>query len=49
VAPALNAYAMGFPLKILMTVMLAGGVFLALPSVVQNLSGDAADLLTGVR
>lgn len=49
VAPALNAYAMGFPLKILMTVMLAGGVFLALPSVVQNLSGDAADLLMGVR
>ncbi|WP_423922023.1 flagellar biosynthetic protein FliR [Frigoribacterium sp. 2-23] len=48
VAPALNAYAMGFPLKILMTVMLAGGVFLALPSVVSKLSGDAADLLLGV-
>jgi len=49
VAPALNAYAMGFPLKILMTVMLAGGVFLALPGVVQSLTGDAADMVLGVR
>ncbi|KIU02508.1 flagellar biosynthetic protein FliR [Frigoribacterium sp. MEB024] len=48
VAPALNAYAMGFPLKILMTVMLAGGVFLALPGVVASLTGDAADVLLGV-
>lgn len=48
VAPALNAYAMGFPLKILMTVMLAGGVFLALPGVVESLTGDAADMLLGV-
>ncbi|KPG83450.1 flagellar biosynthetic protein FliR [Frigoribacterium sp. Leaf415] len=48
VAPALNAYAMGFPLKILMTVMLAGGVFLALPGVVASLTGDAADMLLGV-
>jgi flagellar biosynthetic protein FliR len=49
VAPALNAYAMGFPLKILMTVMLAGGVFLALPGVVDGLTGDATDMLLGVR
>jgi len=48
VAPALNAYAMGFPLKILMTVMLAGGVFLALPGVVASLTGDATDMLLGV-
>ena len=48
VAPALNAYAMGFPLKILMTVMLAGGVFLALPGVVASLTGDATDMLPGV-
>jgi flagellar biosynthetic protein FliR len=49
VAPALNAYAMGFPLKILMTVMLAGGVFLALPGVVDGLTGNATDMLLGVR
>ena len=49
VAPALNAYAMGFPLKILMTVMLAGGVFLALPGVVDGLTGDASDMVLGVR
>jgi len=49
VAPALNAYAMGFPLKILMTVMLAGGTLLALPGVVTALTGDAADALMGVR
>jgi len=48
VAPALNAYAMGFPLKILMTVMLAGGVFLALPGVVRSLTGDASKMLLGV-
>jgi flagellar biosynthetic protein FliR len=48
VAPALNAYAMGFPLKILMTVMLAGGVFLALPGVVRSLTGDASKMILGV-
>ena len=48
VAPALNAYAMGFPLKILMTVMLAGGVFLALPGVVRSLTGDASQMILGV-
>ncbi len=31
VAPALNAFALGFPLKILLTLTLAGFVFLALP------------------
>ena len=38
VAPALNAFALGFPLKILMTLMLAGVVFLALPGVVASAS-----------
>ena len=49
VAPALNAFALGFPLKILLTVMLAGMVYLALPQIVSSLTGQAADLLLGVR
>ena len=31
VAPALNAFSLGFPLKILLTLTLAGFMFLALP------------------
>jgi flagellar biosynthesis protein FliR len=49
VAPALNAFAMGFPLKALMTVMLAGMVFVALPDVVSSLTGQAVSLITGVK
>lgn len=49
VAPALNAFALGFPLKILLTLMLGAVVFMALPSVVSSLTGDAIKLLTGVR
>ena len=40
VAPAINAFALGFPLKILITVMFAGVVFLALPRVVASLTQD---------
>lgn len=49
VAPALNAFALGFPLKILLTVLLGAVVFVALPSVVSSLTGDAVGLLTGVK
>jgi flagellar biosynthetic protein FliR len=49
VAPALNAFAMGFPLKALMTVMLGGMVFVALPDVVSSLTGQAVHLITGVN
>ncbi|MEX1080040.1 MAG: flagellar biosynthetic protein FliR [Homoserinimonas sp.] len=49
VAPALNAFALGFPLKILLTVTLAAVVFVALPSVVSTLTGDAVGMLTGVK
>lgn len=49
VAPALNAFALGFPLKILLTVSLAAVVFVAMPSVVSSLTGDAVGLLTGVK
>lgn len=47
VAPALNAFAMGFPVKIMLTLVLAGTVVLALPSVVGALTQDAVELLIG--
>lgn len=49
VAPALNAFALGFPLKILLTLMLGGLVFVALPRIVASLTGLAVAALTGVR
>ncbi|OMH23512.1 flagellar biosynthetic protein FliR [Tersicoccus phoenicis] len=49
VAPALNAFSLGFPLKILLTLALGSILFLALPRVVSTLAGDAAQVLTGVR
>lgn len=48
VAPALNAFALGFPLKILLTLLLAGGAYLALPQLVASLTGDAITALLGV-
>ena len=48
VAPALNAFQLGFPLKILITLGLAGVMFLAIPRVVSALAQDAARLLLGV-
>lgn len=48
VAPALNAFALGFPLKILLTVSLAGMAVLTLPGVVGGLLGDATGALRGV-
>ena len=49
VAPALNAFALGFPLKIMLTLGLAGLVFTALPAVVASLTEQAVDSLAGVR
>ena len=49
VAPALNAFALGFPLKILITLLLASTVFIALPRIVSNLTGQAVDALMGVQ
>lgn len=49
VAPALNAFAMGFPVKIMLTLVLGGIVLLALPGVVASLTGHAVDALSGVR
>lgn len=48
VAPALNAFAMGFPVKIGLTLILVGFVYIALPGVVGVLAEDAAKLLLGV-
>jgi flagellar biosynthetic protein FliR len=49
VAPALNAFALGFPLKIALTLVLAGVVFITLPGIVGALARDAFGLLQGVR
>ncbi|TRW45643.1 flagellar biosynthetic protein FliR [Georgenia yuyongxinii] len=45
VAPALNAFALGFPLKILITLSLGVFALIALPRVVSGLAEDA---LTGI-
>lgn len=42
VSPALNAFALGFPLKILLTLTLAGFALLGLPAILAALSQDAA-------
>ena len=49
VAPALNALQLGYPIKIGLTVMFAGALFMALPSVVSSLTGDAVSAITGGR
>jgi len=49
VAPALNAFALGFPLKIFLTLTLGVVVFAALPGIVGSLAGDAVDTILGVR
>ena len=49
VAPALNAFALGFPLKILMTLLLASTAFLAVPHLVSSLTDDAMNVLMGVN
>ncbi len=48
VAPALNAFAMGFPVKIGLTLLLVAFVYAALPGIVAALADDAARLLMGV-
>lgn len=48
VSPALNAFALGFPLKILMTVTFAGFVYLAMPGTINGLVDDAVTSMLGV-
>lgn len=47
VAPAINAFALGFPLKVLITVVFAGIVFLALPRVVSAITQDVLQAMLG--
>lgn len=49
VAPALNAFAMGFPIKILLTLVLAGFTFVALPGIVDALVSQAVHMMAGVH
>lgn len=49
VAPALNAFALGFPLKIFLTLTLGSIAFIALPRVVSALTGQAVTQLMGVK
>lgn len=49
VAPALNAFAMGFPLKVLLTLTFGGLVYAALPDVVASLTDRAVGLILGVK
>lgn len=48
VAPALNAFALGFPLKILLTLILGASAYLALPHVVASLTDDSVAGLLGI-
>ncbi len=48
VAPALNAFAMSFPLKVLLTISLGGMAVLTLPGVVSGLVRDAAHAMQAV-
>lgn len=48
VAPALNAFSLGFPLKIMLTIVLSAIVFVALPGVVSSITGTAVKTMLGV-
>ena len=48
VAPALNAFALGFPLKIFLTLSLGSIAFLTLPRVIGSLTERAVEILMGV-
>lgn len=47
VAPALNAFAMGFPIKILLTLTLVGFTFVALPGIIGALTTRALGMMQG--
>jgi flagellar biosynthetic protein FliR len=48
VAPALNAFALGFPLKILLTLSLGSVAYLTLPRVIGTLTERAVEIIMGV-
>ena len=47
-APAMNAFALGFPLKILMTISMIGFTLLALPRIVSALADESFTTMLGV-
>jgi flagellar biosynthesis protein FliR len=48
VAPALNAFSLGFPLKVFITLVIVGLGFSVLPQVVEALATQATELVVGV-
>lgn len=48
VAPALNAFALGFPVKILLTLLLVPLLFVALPEIVNSITKTAVGDMAGV-
>jgi len=48
VSPAMNAFALGFPLKILMTLTFVTFAYLAMPGIIDGLLGNAVEALLGV-
>ncbi len=48
VAPALNAFALGFPLKILLTLSLGAFAFLALPEIIHHLTDQSVSTVLEV-
>jgi flagellar biosynthetic protein FliR len=49
VAPALNAFALGFPIKILLTLLLVPLLFIALPEIVNSVTESAVTQMMGVQ
>jgi flagellar biosynthetic protein FliR len=48
VAPALNAFQLGYPLKILITLLAGGVLFLGLPRAIAALTEDALRVMGAV-
>jgi len=48
-APALNIFAIGFPVKIMLTLALLGLTFPLLPPALDALMGSALDAITSLR
>ena len=48
IAPALNAFSMGFPLKILITIIFSATAFVLLPGIVSSLMTSGLQMLDGV-
>jgi flagellar biosynthetic protein FliR len=44
----LNAFALGFPLKILLAIIFAGTVLAAMPGIVEAITGDSLEAMLGV-